>query len=84
MLVGRLAPSPTGLLHVGNARSLLLAWLAARHVGGAIHLRIDVVVQRIDHVFASAGPKASQPAVFGGLASDHLGIAVTLSSTGAR
>ncbi len=41
MLVGRLAPSPTGLLHVGNARSLLLAWLAARHVGGAIHLRIE-------------------------------------------
>lgn len=40
-LIGRLAPSPTGLLHVGNARSLLLAWLAARHEGGAIHLRIE-------------------------------------------
>lgn len=40
-VVGRLAPSPTGLLHVGNARSLLLAWLAARHAGGTIHLRIE-------------------------------------------
>ncbi len=40
-VTGRLAPSPTGLLHVGNARSLLLAWLAARHVGGTIHLRIE-------------------------------------------
>ncbi len=40
-VVGRLAPSPTGLLHVGNARSLLLAWLAARHAGGKIYLRIE-------------------------------------------
>ncbi len=40
-VVGRLAPSPTGLLHVGNARSLLLAWLAVRHAGGRIHLRIE-------------------------------------------
>jgi glutamyl-tRNA synthetase len=40
-VVGRLAPSPTGLLHVGNARSLLLAWLAARHANGRIHLRIE-------------------------------------------
>ncbi len=40
-VVGRLAPSPTGLLHVGNARSLLLAWLAARHAGGKIYLRVE-------------------------------------------
>ena len=40
-VVGRLAPSPTGLLHVGNARSLLLAWLSARHAGGRILLRIE-------------------------------------------
>jgi glutamyl-tRNA synthetase len=38
---GRLAPSPTGLLHVGNARSLLWAWLEARARGGAVLLRIE-------------------------------------------
>ena len=40
-VIGRLAPSPTGLLHVGNARSLLGAWLAARASGGKILLRIE-------------------------------------------
>ncbi|WP_420843774.1 glutamate--tRNA ligase family protein, partial [Mailhella massiliensis] len=34
--VGRFAPSPTGLLHLGNAWSFLLAWLAARAEGGRI------------------------------------------------
>ncbi len=39
--VGRLAPSPTGGLHLGHARSFLIAWLAARHAGGRIVLRIE-------------------------------------------
>ena len=39
--VGRLAPSPTGAQHVGNARTYLLAWLAARSRGGQIILRIE-------------------------------------------
>lgn len=38
---GRLAPSPTGYLHVGNARSFLLAWLQMRSIGGEIFLRIE-------------------------------------------
>lgn len=38
---GRLAPSPTGALHLGNARSLVLTWLAARVGGGWIELRIE-------------------------------------------
>jgi glutamyl-tRNA synthetase len=38
---GRLAPSPTGVLHLGNARSFLLAWLELRSVGGQIVLRIE-------------------------------------------
>lgn len=38
---GRLAPSPTGYLHLGNARSFLLAWLQARAAGGEILLRIE-------------------------------------------
>jgi glutamyl-tRNA synthetase len=39
--VGRLAPSPTGAQHVGNARTYLIAWLAARRLGGRLLLRIE-------------------------------------------
>jgi glutamyl-tRNA synthetase len=38
---GRLAPSPTGALHLGNARSFLLAWLSLRAQGGTVVLRIE-------------------------------------------
>lgn len=38
---GRLAPSPTGYLHLGNARSFMLAWLQVRAAGGEIILRIE-------------------------------------------
>jgi glutamyl-tRNA synthetase len=38
---GRFAPSPTGRLHLGNARSALLGWLWARHAGGTFLLRIE-------------------------------------------
>jgi glutamyl-tRNA synthetase len=38
---GRLAPSPTGAQHVGNARTYLIAWLAARSAGGKVVLRIE-------------------------------------------
>jgi glutamyl-tRNA synthetase len=37
----RFAPSPTGLLHVGNARTALYNWLFARRHGGAFILRIE-------------------------------------------
>jgi len=37
----RFAPSPTGLLHVGNARTALLNWLFAKKMGGRFLLRID-------------------------------------------
>ena len=37
----RFAPSPTGLLHVGNARTALYNWLFARHTGGKFVLRIE-------------------------------------------
>ena len=40
-VVGRLAPSPTGGLHVGHARTFFLAWLLARGAGGRIILRIE-------------------------------------------
>jgi glutamyl-tRNA synthetase len=37
----RFAPSPTGYLHVGGARTALFNWLYARHHGGALILRIE-------------------------------------------
>jgi glutamyl-tRNA synthetase len=40
-LRGRFAPSPTGELHLGNARTALLAWLHARASGGAFVLRVE-------------------------------------------
>jgi glutamyl-tRNA synthetase len=39
--VGRYAPSPTGRLHLGNARTALLAWLQARAAGGRFVLRVE-------------------------------------------
>src|SRR5437588_9242901 len=39
--VGRLAPSPTGAQHVGNARTYLIAWLRARSQKGQVVLRIE-------------------------------------------
>ena len=37
----RFAPSPTGVLHLGNLQTALLSWLAARQAGGGWMLRID-------------------------------------------
>jgi len=39
--IGRLAPSPTGAQHVGNARTYLIALLSARSQGGQVVLRIE-------------------------------------------
>ncbi|MEY4965353.1 MAG: Glutamate--tRNA ligase [Pseudomonadota bacterium] len=40
-VIVRFAPSPTGLLHVGNARTALLNWLFVKKMGGRFLLRID-------------------------------------------
>jgi len=40
-VVTRFAPSPTGYLHVGGARTALFSWLWARHTGGKFILRIE-------------------------------------------
>ena len=39
--VGRLAPSPTGALHLGNVRTFLIAYLRARSLGGKVILRME-------------------------------------------
>ena len=41
MTLVRFAPSPTGLLHVGNARTAVVNWLFAHKTGGKFFLRID-------------------------------------------
>ena len=51
---GRLAPSPTGALHLGNARSFLLAWLSVRSRGGSLILRIE----DLDHPKVKPGAAA--------------------------
>ncbi|MDI6026114.1 glutamate--tRNA ligase [Corticibacterium sp. UT-5YL-CI-8] len=40
-IVTRFAPSPTGYLHIGGARTALFNWLYARHTGGSMLLRIE-------------------------------------------
>lgn len=51
----RFAPSPTGLIHLGNARTALLNWLFARERGGRFVLRLDDTDQeRSTDAFAEA------------------------------
>lgn len=52
---GRLAPSPTGLLHLGHARTFWIAWRRARQAGGTLVLRDeDVDPDRARPEFAAA------------------------------
>jgi len=51
----RFAPSPTGELHLGNARTALFSWLFARHHGGQFILRIeDTDTERSKEFYTSA------------------------------
>jgi glutamyl-tRNA synthetase len=51
-LRGRFAPSPTGILHLGNLRTALLAWLFARSAGSGFLMRIeDLDVGRVRSSF---------------------------------
>ena len=59
-VVTRFAPSPTGNLHIGGARTALFNWLYARHAGGSFRLRIE------DTDRARSTPEATE-AIFAGL-----------------
>ncbi len=59
-VVTRFAPSPTGFLHIGGARTALFNWLYARHTGGQFLLRIE------DTDRARSTPEATA-AIFEGL-----------------
>lgn len=53
-MVGRFAPSPTGIMHWGNASTALVAWLQVRAAGGRMLLRMeDVDAQRSKPEFAN-------------------------------
>lgn len=55
-VVGRFAPSPTGDLHLGNLRTALVAWLAARAEGGRFLVRME----DLDRVTSSRDHERSQ------------------------
>ena len=51
----RFAPSPTGLLHIGNVRTALVTWLFARHRDGHFLLRLDDTdTERSEEAYAKA------------------------------
>jgi glutamyl-tRNA synthetase len=56
----RFAPSPTGFLHIGSARTYIFNWLYARHSGGTMILRID-------DTDAGRNTDASETSIFDGL-----------------
>ena len=64
-IITRFAPSPTGYLHIGSARTALFNWLYARGRGGKFLLRIE------DTDRARSTPEATQ-AIFTGM--DWLGL----------
>ena len=79
-VVTRFAPSPTGFLHIGGARTALFNWLYARGRGGKFLLRIE------DTDRARSTPEATQ-AILDGLAwlgLDHDGEAVSQAEGAAR
>ena len=61
MIRTRFAPSPTGYLHIGGARTALFSWAFARHHGGQFILRIE------DTDIARSTPEAVQ-AILDGMA----------------
>jgi glutamyl-tRNA synthetase len=56
----RFAPSPTGFLHIGSARTFIFNWLYARHHGGTMILRID-------DTDADRNTRESETSIFEGL-----------------
>jgi glutamyl-tRNA synthetase len=55
-VIGRFAPSPTGTLHLGNLRTALVAWLAARSAGSSFLVRME----DLDRITASRQHEIAQ------------------------
>ena len=91
-VVTRFAPSPTGYLHIGGARTALFNWLFARHHGGKYLLRIEdtdrarSTESAIDAIFDGLtwlGLEGDEPAVFQFARSDrHAEVAAQLLASG--
>jgi len=77
-MAGRFAPTPTSPLHVGNLRTAVAAWLAARSSGRAFRLRVD----DLDHarLAAAEGVAAGQLADLAALGLTHDGPIVCQSA----
>jgi glutamyl-tRNA synthetase len=73
---GRFAPSPTGELHLGNLRTALVAWLAARAAGGGFIIRME----DLDPVTSSPEHAARQLAHLAAIGVDHDGDVVFQST----
>ena len=92
-VVTRFAPSPTGYLHIGGARTALFNWLFARHHGGKYLLRIedtdkkrstDAAISAIHDGLSWLGLEGDAPAVSqSAQASRHADIAAALLENGA-
>ena len=54
MIKTRLAPSPTGFMHIGTARTALFNWLYAKHTNGKFCLRIEDTDRSTDRYFPEA------------------------------
>ncbi len=91
-VVTRFAPSPTGFLHIGGARTALFNWLYARHTGGKYLLRIEDTDRArstepaIDAIFDGLewlGLMGDEPATFQFARSDrHAAVAQALLDAG--
>ena len=92
-VVTRFAPSPTGFLHIGGARTALFNWLFARHHGGRYLLRIedtdrqrstDAAVAAIHDGLDWLGLASDEPAISQSERADrHVEIAKSLIAAGA-
>ncbi len=92
-VVTRFAPSPTGFLHIGGARTALFNWLFARHHGGCYLLRIedtgrqrstDAAVAAIHDGLDWLGLASDEPAISQSARADrHVEIAKSLIAAGA-
>ena len=91
-VVTRIAPSPTGSMHIGTARTALFNWLYARHTGGTFLLRIedtdrqrstDDAVQVILDGLSWLGLEPDAPPVFQfGRANRHRAVVANLLASG--
>src|SRR5271157_3554638 len=66
MICVRFAPSPTGYLHIGSARTFIFNWLFARHNQGTQHSQVTMIL-RIDDTDVERNTQASLDSIMDGL-----------------